>query len=754
MHKDFDANDLRFRANAHGDLYLPEVVSEAVARHEYADLWQTRYAPIDFKRSNNYVFCGTDSGLLIKAFAAAAQHRDLALWFVEDERIIAQVRRECAAQLAQLPHALLLSGDELQALLDSGQLDNSVLAGRVNMLRAACAEHDESGWYTPMFAKLHQRIDARHTLINSLGSRLPFIAQTLLNLPSTQVPASIVKDRFAGMTVCLLAAGPSLDEHLDWLRLHRDEVVVIAVSRISRRLREAGIIPDFVVSIDPQEISFDVSREGLQMQPTPVLAFANQTISRLVNQWQGPKIYFGPRLPWHKRDDETPVASLTVTNQAFEFAVAGRPEQIILMGTDFCLDAAGHTHAQGNPEREQGISLRADMEEVVTYDGSVRLSSYDYYNSGKQLEIQIAAVHESIRVINPSAGAMRLNNVIHTTLEDTQSSIAPVQQQLQSLRRDIQAATGKPGYMRHSCEELRLFRKRSADLRKLAEEALKLTGVAAEDSPRGNKANRRLFRIDKQIRKDYARERQFCTDYFPAYFSDVFQTGADLADNTPLAFGDALDKSRHIYEAYCRILEGVDSVAKHTLKIIKLWPDDPAEAPADKFCQLMLTLDWPAVLLRNESRVAPEWLEQARQQHEAQFKRRSVRLEQVLETLTVNEASLFKVLSSAYNQRSLDKLAHFKNALTQMNDFPSRELYYRLSDAYHAEIIGNTDLAMDSYRWIIDQGQTNLLEESLNRVAFLCIRTGDSETALMALSVLSEINPMYEATLEQFRLVA
>ena len=61
---------------------------------------------------------------------------------------------------------------------------------------------------------------------------------------------------------------------------------------------------------------------------------------------------------------------------------------------------------------------------------------------------------------------------------------------------------------------------------------------------------------------------------------------------------------------------------------------------------------------------------------------------------------------------------------------------------------------MTSYQWIIDQGQTTLLEEALNRVAFLCIRTGDSHTALLALTVLSELNPMYEATLEQFRQVA
>ena len=754
MQKDFDATDLRFQTNSHGDRYLADVVSPTLSAHAYSALFQSRYAPIEYERRHTYVICGTDSGLLIKAFAASDAHRELSLWFVEDERILETVREECGTALDTMPHARLISSQRFADALTAAELDNSLLGKRVNMLRAACAELDDEGWYAPLFAELHRRIEARQYIINSLGSRLPYIAQTLLNLPAMRVPATILKDRFRGMTVCVLAAGPSLDEHLDWLREHRNEVAIVAVSRLCRRLTEAGITPDVVVSIDPQEISFDVSREGLQMRPAPILAFANQAISRLVNQWEGPKVYVGPRLPWKMQDNEMTLKSLTVTNQAFDIAVEGAPANIILMGTDFCLDAAGHTHAKGNLEREQGISLRADMEEVTTYDGSIRLSSHDYYNSGKQLEQQVSAVVKQIQVINPSPNSMRLDNVIHAPLDELILGAALVPACIDTLRSDIQAAAREPHYIEQTRRELGLFRKRAGELRALAEEGLTLVEQAATESPSAEKANRKLHRIDKRIAKEYRNERNFCVAYFSAHFADILDTGAEAGRDGLMDFDTTQERSRKIYAAYCEILNGMDMVNLHTRKVLKHWPDDESAHWSDAFCQLLLTLGWPGILLQQPEKADARWLSKALEQQEDQFQRRSARLREVLDTMTVNEASLFKVISAAYNQRSLDKLVHFKNALTQMNDFADRELYYRLTDAYHAEIIGDVELAMDSYQWIIDQGQSCLLEEALNRVAFLCIRTGDSHTALLALTVLSELNPMYEATLEQFRQVA
>lgn len=51
----------------------------------------------------------------------------------------------------------------------------------------------------------------------------------------------------------LVAAGPSLDGQLDSLRALQDRAVIVAVDTAFRPLRAAGIVPHFVVALDPSE---------------------------------------------------------------------------------------------------------------------------------------------------------------------------------------------------------------------------------------------------------------------------------------------------------------------------------------------------------------------------------------------------------------------------------------------------------------------------------------------------------------------
>jgi hypothetical protein len=73
------------------------------------------------------------------------------------------------------------------------------------------------------------------------------------------VPA--LKERFAGATVFLLAAGPTLEEELPALLAARDRGtlqrlggVLLAVDSALPLLLSAGLVPDFCITIDPQPV--------------------------------------------------------------------------------------------------------------------------------------------------------------------------------------------------------------------------------------------------------------------------------------------------------------------------------------------------------------------------------------------------------------------------------------------------------------------------------------------------------------------
>lgn len=68
------------------------------------------------------------------------------------------------------------------------------------------------------------------------------------------VPLTWWKGRFAGATALAVAAGPSLDRHMDFLRRHAADCVVIAVDVVHARLREMGVRIDFAVNVDSHEL--------------------------------------------------------------------------------------------------------------------------------------------------------------------------------------------------------------------------------------------------------------------------------------------------------------------------------------------------------------------------------------------------------------------------------------------------------------------------------------------------------------------
>ena len=80
-------------------------------------------------------------------------------------------------------------------------------------------------------------------------------SNTLKNLPilAGAPDIAVLKGAFEGRTMILISAGPSLDESLEFVRENEDRCVIVAVNSSYRALRNAGIVPHFVLAADPYE---------------------------------------------------------------------------------------------------------------------------------------------------------------------------------------------------------------------------------------------------------------------------------------------------------------------------------------------------------------------------------------------------------------------------------------------------------------------------------------------------------------------
>ena len=94
-------------------------------------------------------------------------------------------------------------------------------------------------------------------------------ANTLANAPILINAPDIgaLEGAFRGCTLILAAAGPSLDESLEFIRANRDRCLVVAVNSSFRALRNAGITPHFVLAADPYDYT-DRGFRGMSAEGT------------------------------------------------------------------------------------------------------------------------------------------------------------------------------------------------------------------------------------------------------------------------------------------------------------------------------------------------------------------------------------------------------------------------------------------------------------------------------------------------------
>lgn len=150
------------------------------------------------------------------------------------------------------------------------------------------------------------------------------------------------------------AAGPSLDENIEFLRENKGKKTIIAVGTVFKKLITNDIIPDMVAVLDPQARTYK-QVEGMEEQEVPML-IAMSAYWKFAAAYQGEK-YLIPTADMEEivqfaKEKELKVWNCggTVTALAIEIAIEFGAENIYLVGVDLAYPN-GVSHATGTMDR-------------------------------------------------------------------------------------------------------------------------------------------------------------------------------------------------------------------------------------------------------------------------------------------------------------------------------------------------------------------------------------------------------------------
>lgn len=745
--------------NSFGDRYLYEVNRNSLNRDGASALHDALYGDLFSKENCLILVIGTDSGTLLQDLAAQNIGAGTRIFCFELPTILDKLREDGAVpELHERIHCLVY--DNFFALAAQYRFKEYFYIDTVQLTLSRAAQDGFLPEYQELFWKLQVDIyQFMWDLRGTLGSE-DFIIRQLENLGENIRGARHLRGAFPGETAVLLAGGPSLDEALPWIKSHRDELVVLAVSRCARRLLDVGLSPDIIFSIDPHPISFDVSKEMLLLHEQSLFVHAYHVVPWLLGQWRGRSLYLGERFPWDSQynEDSPPTPGPTVSNVALATAMEMGFTQIILAGLDLCHSRDGYTHALGSNEREAGPQLGRLSTQVETNAGWLAESTSDFATAIEGLAVQAeTAGNLGIRLINPAPGAAKVSGVEHLPLQEIV---------VKRLKRPaVEVLTGlaplpDPGerlaHLKTMKNELTAMYGHLVQVNRLASEALRCLDAlfGRTGQPRHFRHKKQLDSIEKTINRRHTKAARLIKTCGIRDFLRLTRVDSETEWNeeemerTGRAYYQAYRTStRRLIDIISRCRDRIasriqeDDVSPDLVKLAEQWRQDHQpgrvslwrDRHPDAAARLNPEQHTLFSLLENE-------FQDILTQQDTSHMRRSKEF-----------ASLDSIRSKAQtllrqgNHEGLDQLAQaLKN-----HPAPEAGVLLLLVQGYQRELAGESALALRSYEQLLGSTDEKVLEDGVRRIASLCIDRQDLANAQLALEALTQISPAYMVQLAE-----
>jgi len=408
-----------FKYNAHNEAYLYSLNRNLFINEPSSSVFSKQYKDKLKTEKSFYIILGTDSGLLLNYIIEQEDVSDTRYLFIELDDYIDVIKEK--TNYKEWPENIRITTPN-NWKKDAADFNVDLYIYKDTLLYVKSIAAIDS--YLPAYSEANLNFEKEYQPLRFFTRASlvvsPFMSTQLANICENNFPASKLKNTFSGKSAVVLAGGPSLDENIAWVKENKRNLVVIAVSRIARKLLQEDLIPHIIVSVDPFEISFDVSKELLKFPPEVLFIHSNNVTPLLLGQWQGKRAYMGKRFAWDvKKDDKnTSTGGPTVTNTALKAAIEMGFSTILLSGVDLCFSDKGVSHASGSNEAKIGPTLGQAGAWVDTYAGNKVETLIVFENAAESISGQAeAAAKQGTVIYNLSQNAARIDSIDHVPSE-------------------------------------------------------------------------------------------------------------------------------------------------------------------------------------------------------------------------------------------------------------------------------------------------------------------------------------------------
>ena len=736
---------LNWKQNRYGDNYLYELNRDDFAMRPASEVLARRFMSSLLEDDHLYIVIGTDSGLLIEHVLAhrssSARSRYVFVEPTEAFEALGLANRVFPEWMqACLPA-------ELDGCRPAARFRQFCFRGRVRVVKSMAAEADHAGLYAAVSESvLISQTKNEHEVLVSLGTKV-FVERHILNSPDCFRPASEIYPALAGRRVLVVAAGPSLDLHLDWIARNRDRFVIIAVARVGSTLARHGIRPDYYSIIDPHPAMLNVARDALAQSDVVPLLTSYHAHGDVVANWRSEVFYCGPRLPWHSplNVPAPGVFGPTVTHFSLLIAIRAQPAEIYLAGMDLCFGGTGlKSHCSGSGENKAGPALgRTGVQQVETYDGGVADADVNLLMS-VDAAAMLAGLAKSlgVPVFNLSPRAARVEGIDYRHPADIDFGVDP-------CKRAMVASCDVEAYRRYLKALKKEFAGLSEDLLKLkadlAKRQQRIAGLVDQQGRVVGKHVKVIDAIDKRADKFGRGIDEFVKHWGVGYFMSNY----DDKEVDEITAEDLTRFYRTYYDAYLQSIDEIREVlgrarGKCERRLRELSTTDCAALAAD-WLESREYLRAEKSMLVERLSGCPDY-EANRSALHARFDDMYAELARADERRCESAVNQRNVLATAYylfDRKRVDALSELSDFVRDKADAGFATTLLSLLEGLLAELDGALDKALERFEQVAAGDDRSLIELALMQIHDIARGLKDFPLCIQALECLEAFSRTY-----------
>ncbi|GEM_PF-4683828 len=738
------------QTNNFGDLYFEEINQKAFNSIGSKALLKKTFGDAFEQEKILYFIVGSDSGLLLPLLQHIATQDNSKKFVVFEAPEVIHFLKQQGKSYSKIDlHTMETPFEKIE-----DDYPEYITHNRMQLVRSLSVLDKRCDYYTQAWE--YKLAEFRSFQQNKMGYRTNnvFINAQIYNCVDNLYPIAQFEKTFKDIPALLLGGGPTLDEGITWLKEQKDKMLIFAAGRISARLLKEGIDPDLIVTVDPNDVSYDNTKQMEAFSEKSILIHTNYAHHSLLAEWRGVHSYTDRLFPWAEVDqpNNLQTSGPTVTNTMAAIAAFLGCPNIYLLGVDFCYGAEGQTHESSSLENKLGEMFVHDVgQKVRTNSGRLAETNDTFANAMKEMNHLAKQLKEQdIQFYNLGLESAEMEYVPYIELTEVQ--LGNPEKKAQMLEKMATQLDFSPNVVQKHYDkmkkQLQKFRKEIRQTQQLAETGLNAAKQLFDNPEQVDSLTKKITQSKAKLNKKHLETMEFIYHYaIDAYakfmdpsLSEDEMTEEEIKENLTNFFTAITETSVNILQNLDIGLKHINSrkdEAKGETKLnalINFWKQHNEEG------RILTWMKWYDL---NPEDFVPEH-QQKIQEIIQQFEEKitntgSSKLEQRLKDSAESLSNVYTLTHQFFDEGKTEELEKIADYLKEKESFKAKELY-KLAMGYIADLKGDLENAYGNYTQIEDR---SLLQIALKRIVQLTLEQRDYQSALNALEVLIEYSDDY-----------